>query len=48
MLDLADDAGTHGIEVRDCRGRVTRTDSIELETGLHQIDIPPARVAVLK
>jgi alpha-galactosidase len=48
VLDLADDAGTRGIEARDCRGRVTRTDSIGLETGLHQIDIPPAGVAVLK
>jgi alpha-galactosidase len=48
VLYLADDAGTRGIEVRDCRGRVTRADSIGLETGLHQIDIPPAGVAVLK
>jgi alpha-galactosidase len=48
VLDLADDAGTRGIEMLDCRGRVTRTDSIKLDTGLHQIDIPPAGVAVLK
>jgi alpha-galactosidase len=48
VLNVADDAGTRGIEVRDCRGRVTRTDSIGLETGLHHIDIPPAGVAVLK
>ena len=48
VLSLADDAGTRGIEVRDCRGRVTRKDSIGLETGLHEIDIPPAGVAVLK
>jgi alpha-galactosidase len=48
VLYLADDAGTRGIEARDCRGRVTRMDSIGLETGLHQIDIPPAGVAVLK
>jgi alpha-galactosidase len=47
-LYVADDAGTRGIEVQDCRGRVTRTDSIALETGLHRIDIPPAGVAVLK
>jgi hypothetical protein len=43
-----DDAGSRGIEVHDCRGRVTRTDTIGLETGLHRIDIPPAGVAVLK
>jgi alpha-galactosidase len=48
VLYLADAAVSRGIEVRDCRGRVTRTDSIGLETGLHQIDIPPAGVAVLK
>jgi alpha-galactosidase len=48
VLYLADDAGTRGLEVRDCRGRVARTDSIGLETGLHEIDIPPAGVAVLK
>jgi alpha-galactosidase len=48
VLSLADDAGTRGIEVRDCRGRVTRTDDIGLETGLCRIDIPPAGVAVLK
>jgi alpha-galactosidase len=48
VLSLAEDAGTRGIEVRDCRGRVTRTDNIGLETGLHRIDIPPAGVAVLK
>ena len=48
VLDLADDAGTRGIEVLDCKGRVTRTDSITLESGLHRIGIPPAGVAVLK
>jgi alpha-galactosidase len=48
VLYLVDDAGARRIEVRDCRGRVTGTDSIELETGLHRIDIPPAGVAVLK
>jgi alpha-galactosidase len=48
VLSLADDAGTRGIEVRDCRGHVTRTDNIGLESGLHRIDIPPAGVAVLK
>jgi alpha-galactosidase len=48
VLSLADDAGTRGIEVRDCRGQVTLTDNIGLETGLHRIDIPPAGVAVLK
>ncbi len=48
VLYLADDAGLREIEMRDCMGRVTRTDSIGLETGLHQIDIPPAGVAVLK
>jgi alpha-galactosidase len=48
VLSLADDAGTRGIEVRDCRGHVTRKDNIGLETGLHRIDIPPAGVAVLK
>jgi alpha-galactosidase len=48
VLDVMDDAGTRGIEVHDCRGRVTRTDTIGLETGLHRIDIPPAGVAVLK
>jgi hypothetical protein len=48
VRSLADDAGTRAIEVWDCRGRHTRTDSIGLETGLHHIDIPPAGVAVLK
>lgn len=48
VLELAGDAGTREMEVRDCMGRVTRTDSISLETGLHQIDIPAAGVAVLR
>ena len=48
VLYVAEAAGARGIEVRDCRGRVTGTDNIELEAGLHQIDIPPAGVAVLK
>lgn len=48
VLELAGDAGTREMEVRDCRGRVTRTDSIQLEAGLHQIDIPAAGVAVLR
>jgi alpha-galactosidase len=48
VLDVMDDAGSRGIEVHDCRGRVTRTDTIGLETRLHRIDIPPAGVAVLK
>jgi alpha-galactosidase len=48
VLYVAEAAGARGIEVRDCMGRVACTDSIRLETGLHQIDIPPAGVAVLK
>jgi alpha-galactosidase len=48
VLYVAEAAGARGIEVRDCRGRVTGTDNIELEAGLHKIDIPPAGVAVLK
>jgi alpha-galactosidase len=48
VLSLADEAGTRGIEVRDCRGHVTRKDNIALEMGLHHISIPPAGVAVLK
>ena len=48
VLYVAEAAGARGIEVRDCRGRVTGTDNIELEAGLHQIDIPPAGTAVLK
>ena len=47
-LFLVDDAGARRIEVRDCRGRMTGTDYIELEAGLHQIDIPSAGLAVLK
>jgi alpha-galactosidase len=47
-LNFAGGAGTRRTEVRDCRGRLTGTDSVALETGLHQIDIPPAGVAVLK
>jgi alpha-galactosidase len=47
VLSLANDAGIRGIEVLDCRGRVTHKDSIRLETGLHKIDIPPAGVGVL-
>ena len=48
VLYVAEAAGARGIEVRDCRGRVTGTDNIELVAGLHQIDIPPAGMAVLK
>jgi alpha-galactosidase len=48
VLYVAEAAGARGIEVRDCRGRVTGTDNIELEAGLHKIDIPPAGMAVLK
>src|SRR5918993_359305 len=48
VLYVAEAAGARGIEVRDCRGRVTGTDNIGLETGLHRIDIPPGGVAVLK
>lgn len=48
VLELAGDAGTRDIEVRDCVGHVTRTDSIVLEAGLHQIDIPAAGVAILR
>ncbi|HET7270656.1 MAG TPA: glycoside hydrolase family 36 protein [Rubrobacter sp.] len=48
VLKLADDAGTREVEVRDCRGRVTYTEIVELETGLHEIDVPSAGVAVLR
>ncbi|HJQ28483.1 MAG TPA: glycoside hydrolase family 36 protein [Rubrobacter sp.] len=48
VLNLSGDAGTREVEVRDCRGRIARTDSVELETGLHRIDVPAAGVAVLR
>jgi alpha-galactosidase len=48
VLDLAGDTGTRKLEMRDCRGRVTRTDSVELGAGLHRLDVPAAGVAVLK
>ena len=48
VLGLACGAGTREMEVLDCQGHVTHTDSIRLESGLHQIDIPAAGVAVLR
>jgi alpha-galactosidase len=48
VLDIAGDAGTRDVEVRDCRGRVMRSDGVELDAGLHEIDVPAAGVAVLR
>ena len=33
--------------VRDCRGRIVREEAVELNAGLHSIEIPPCGVAVL-
>jgi len=48
VLHLENDAGTRAVEVRDCRGCVTKSNSIGLEAGLLRIDIPPAGVALLE
>ena len=48
VLKLSGDAGTRDVEIRDCQGRVTRKDSVELEAGLHEIGVPAAGVAVLR
>jgi alpha-galactosidase len=48
VLKLSGGAGTRDVEIRDCQGRVTRKDSVELEIGLHEIGVPAAGVAVLR
>jgi alpha-galactosidase len=48
VLKLSGGAGTRDVEIRDCQGRVTRKDSVELEAGLHEIGVPAAGVAVLR
>src|SRR5918997_1893969 len=45
VLELDRDAGSREIEVRDCRGRVVRTESMELTEGLHKWEVPAAGVA---
>lgn len=42
------DGGERGIEVRDCRGRAVREGRIELEAGLHELDVPAAGVAIVR
>ncbi len=48
VVDLERDAGTREVEVRDCRGRVVRTEEIELTRGLHKVEVPAAGVAVAR
>jgi alpha-galactosidase len=48
VLKLSGGAGTRDVEIRDCQGRVTRKDSVELEAGLHETGVPAAGVAVLR
>lgn len=48
VLELDRDAGSHEIEVRDCRGRVVRTESVKLTEGLHKLEVPAAGVAVVR
>ena len=48
VLELERDAGSREIEVRDCRGRVVRTESVEMTEGLHKLEVPAAGVAVVR
>jgi alpha-galactosidase len=48
VLDVFLDAGTRKLEVRDCRGRVVRAESVELTGGLHAVEVPAAGLAVLR
>lgn len=47
VLDLAQAIGARQIVVRDCRGRVVRTEDISLGPGLHTLQIPPSGTACL-
>lgn len=47
VLELAADAGAREIEVRDCRGRVVRTERVDLKAGMHRVEVPPAGLATL-
>jgi alpha-galactosidase len=48
VLELERDGGNREIEVRDCRGRVVRTGSVELAKGLHKMEVPAAGVIVVR
>jgi alpha-galactosidase len=48
VLHLEDDQGTRVVDVRDCRGRVARKNTIGLRAGLLGIEIPPSGVALFK
>ncbi len=48
VLELERDGGSREIEVRDCRGRVVRTGSVELAKGLHKMEVPAAGVIVVR
>lgn len=48
VLELDRAAGSREIEVRDCRGRVVRTESVEWTEGLHKLEVPAAGVAVAR
>jgi alpha-galactosidase len=47
VVEVSGDAGSRRLEVRDCRGRVVRTEDVTLSEGLHRIDVPPAGLATL-
>lgn len=48
VLELAENADVREVEVRDCRGQVVRTESVNLTRGLHAVEVPAAGLAVFK
>jgi alpha-galactosidase len=48
VVEVEKDAGTRRLEVRDCRGRVVRTEDMTLSEGLHRIGVPAAGLATLR
>lgn len=47
IIELNEDYGMTKLEVRDCCGTILRIKDIELQKGMHKIDIPSAEVAYI-
>lgn len=47
VLELAEDLGERQLEVRDCLGRVVRSDTVHLSSGCHVIGVPAAGLSTL-
>ncbi|UKS27151.1 alpha-galactosidase [Paenibacillus sp. HWE-109] len=46
-VELEEDWGSRWLEVRDCKGQLVKKELVELNAGIHRLEIPPCGVAAV-